>query len=325
MKATLWLWSLVTTLVYVSQQVSAESYTDTRILQPQDNSLVAPAKRTKASLSIVNPLDVLRQRIILEMARRRMQENSMQVARNKAILREIGKRSRDEFPQEETPLHFGSQDHFYYGKLPFLRRYSHAPDRQLGGILEYDMDPTENRKSAGTSSSNSINSRDRNDSDSATSEAGKQINDRKEISSSGRSSSSSGSSSGGVLTLAAEQRQLEREQQEAQQEANKILHSVAIVGPQEMRFSDERVMLPNGVGGNNDEDDDDGGNGDNGVDEGDEYFQGSNFPSGREQNQHQQQQQQQQQQQPLQQKDDRLKSDDYRLRYLYRIQGKYFG
>lgn len=36
-------------------------------------------KRTKPSLSIVNPLDVLRQRLLLEIARRQMRENSKQV------------------------------------------------------------------------------------------------------------------------------------------------------------------------------------------------------------------------------------------------------
>ena len=44
----------------------------------QENSLLS-LKRTKPSLSIVNPLDVLRQRIILEMARRQMRENTRQV------------------------------------------------------------------------------------------------------------------------------------------------------------------------------------------------------------------------------------------------------
>ncbi|KAL1403686.1 hypothetical protein pipiens_019256, partial [Culex pipiens pipiens] len=33
MKATLWLWSLVTVLACVSQRVSAGPYTDTRIVQ----------------------------------------------------------------------------------------------------------------------------------------------------------------------------------------------------------------------------------------------------------------------------------------------------
>lgn len=37
------------------------------------------AKRNKPSLSIVNPLDVLRQRLLLEIARRQMKENTRQV------------------------------------------------------------------------------------------------------------------------------------------------------------------------------------------------------------------------------------------------------
>lgn len=36
-------------------------------------------KRSKPSLSIVNPLDVLRQRLMLEIARRHMRENTKQV------------------------------------------------------------------------------------------------------------------------------------------------------------------------------------------------------------------------------------------------------
>lgn len=39
-----------------------------------------PAKRSKPSLSIVNPLDVLRQRLLLEMARRQMRETFEQVS-----------------------------------------------------------------------------------------------------------------------------------------------------------------------------------------------------------------------------------------------------
>lgn len=46
----------------------------------QDNFLTE--KRTKPSLSIVNPLDILRQRLILEMARRQMRENTKQVNNN---------------------------------------------------------------------------------------------------------------------------------------------------------------------------------------------------------------------------------------------------
>lgn len=48
---------------------------------PQENMLTE-MKRTKPSLSIVNPLDVLRQRLLLEIARRQMRENSKQVRRD---------------------------------------------------------------------------------------------------------------------------------------------------------------------------------------------------------------------------------------------------
>lgn len=43
------------------------------------------SKRNKPSLSIVNPLDVLRQRLLLEIARRQMKENSRQVSFTKDI------------------------------------------------------------------------------------------------------------------------------------------------------------------------------------------------------------------------------------------------
>ncbi|KAH8315091.1 uncharacterized protein Dh44 [Drosophila kikkawai] len=64
-------------------------YTDARNIQ--DDFLLA-AKRNKPSLSIVNPLDVLRQRLLLEIARRQMKENSRQVELNRAILKNVGKR-----------------------------------------------------------------------------------------------------------------------------------------------------------------------------------------------------------------------------------------
>ncbi|KAH8288425.1 hypothetical protein KR054_002630 [Drosophila jambulina] len=64
-------------------------YTDARNMQ--DDFLLA-TKRNKPSLSIVNPLDVLRQRLLLEIARRQMKENSRQVELNRAILKNVGKR-----------------------------------------------------------------------------------------------------------------------------------------------------------------------------------------------------------------------------------------
>ncbi|KAI8045909.1 uncharacterized protein LOC128264801 [Drosophila gunungcola] len=63
-------------------------YPDAR--NSQDDFLLA--KRNKPSLSIVNPLDVLRQRLLLEIARRQMKENSRQVELNRAILKNVGKR-----------------------------------------------------------------------------------------------------------------------------------------------------------------------------------------------------------------------------------------
>ncbi|XP_058129826.1 uncharacterized protein LOC131284258 [Anopheles ziemanni] len=120
MKATLWLWSAVTALVCASLQVSALPYSDSRVIQ--ENSLLS-LKRTKPSLSIVNPLDVLRQRIILEMARRQMRENTRQVELNKALLREIGKRSSNFYDRPEDAL-----DYAYYDRKPYNHRVAPEPE-----------------------------------------------------------------------------------------------------------------------------------------------------------------------------------------------------
>uniref|UniRef100_A0A1B6BYX5 Corticotropin-releasing factor domain-containing protein n=1 Tax=Clastoptera arizonana TaxID=38151 RepID=A0A1B6BYX5_9HEMI len=57
------------------------------------------AKRTGLgggpSLSIVNPLDVLRQRLLLEIARRRMRQSEEKIQANREWLKTIGKRSAD--------------------------------------------------------------------------------------------------------------------------------------------------------------------------------------------------------------------------------------
>ncbi|XP_054273468.1 diuretic hormone 45 isoform X2 [Macrosteles quadrilineatus] len=45
------------------------------------------------SLSIVNPLDVLRQRLLLEIARRRMRQSEEKIQANREWLKSIGKRS----------------------------------------------------------------------------------------------------------------------------------------------------------------------------------------------------------------------------------------
>ncbi|XP_058840594.1 uncharacterized protein LOC131696080 isoform X1 [Topomyia yanbarensis] len=288
MKATLWLWSLVTTLLYLSQQISAEPYTDLRILQPQDNSLVGPAKRTKPSLSIVNPLDVLRQRIILEMARRQMRENTRQVERNKVLLREIGKRSHREFPptEEESTLRTGQ---VRLNSLPFQRRYGPSPERRLDSE-DYELEEPTERK---TTIINRENNRSRNREGTAD------FNEHKPISSTGLSTSNDGS---GVLTFAQEQRQLG--QRLGQQDAENALNRES-VHPQELRFStDDRLLqLPDRIV--NEQRDDD------------EYFDsGNNLLKQTEQSQSQRQRHQ---------PNDKLKSDDYRLSYLFNVQDKFFG
>ncbi|XP_037082819.1 uncharacterized protein LOC119103400 [Pollicipes pollicipes] len=45
------------------------------------------------SLSIINPLDVLRRRVMLEMLRRRIRKNRLQISKNSDILARKGKRS----------------------------------------------------------------------------------------------------------------------------------------------------------------------------------------------------------------------------------------
>ncbi|GBM71334.1 hypothetical protein AVEN_62053-1 [Araneus ventricosus] len=52
------------------------------------------AKRRKGpTLSVVNPLEILRQRLMLDLARRRIHENQQQIVANAQLLENIGKRS----------------------------------------------------------------------------------------------------------------------------------------------------------------------------------------------------------------------------------------
>ncbi|XP_075235908.1 corticotropin-releasing diuretic hormone 44 isoform X2 [Lycorma delicatula] len=66
------------------------------LTEPENEFLSAKRlqKRTSGpSLSIVNPLDVLRQRLLLEIARRRMRQSEDQIIANREWLKTIGKRS----------------------------------------------------------------------------------------------------------------------------------------------------------------------------------------------------------------------------------------
>ncbi|XP_046805346.1 probable serine/threonine-protein kinase dyrk1 [Lucilia cuprina] len=102
MKAATWLCPVLTLLcatklVYTAQRGSYGGYP----LDDMDSQLLQNdyfrSKRNKPSLSIVNPLDVLRQRLLLEIARRQMKENSRQVELNRAILKNVGKRMANKY------------------------------------------------------------------------------------------------------------------------------------------------------------------------------------------------------------------------------------
>ncbi|KAJ6635004.1 Diuretic hormone [Pseudolycoriella hygida] len=98
MIATIWLFSLLSTTMLREIECMYESpvieyeVSDPFLSVEDMGDSVQMEKRTKPSLSIVNPLDVLRQRLMLEIARRQMRENSKQVELNRAILKNVGKR-----------------------------------------------------------------------------------------------------------------------------------------------------------------------------------------------------------------------------------------
>ncbi|KAM7361068.1 corticotropin-releasing diuretic hormone 44 [Cochliomyia hominivorax] len=132
MKATTWLCPVLTLLcatnvVYTAQRGSYGGYP----LDDMDSQLLQNdyfrSKRNKPSLSIVNPLDVLRQRLLLEIARRQMKENSRQVELNRAILKNVGKRMANKYP---TPLAAALYD------------AQQRRQQQLQQPYEYDLIPT---------------------------------------------------------------------------------------------------------------------------------------------------------------------------------------
>lgn len=81
----------------VSDLIGSDADESSRMVfdDEEDNDLanLPKDKRESHSLSIVNPLDVLRQRLMLEMARRKMQENQERIRANDVILKSLGKRS----------------------------------------------------------------------------------------------------------------------------------------------------------------------------------------------------------------------------------------
>ncbi|CAG2165585.1 unnamed protein product [Oppiella nova] len=79
-------------------------------------------------LSIVNPLDVLRQRLLLELARRKMKENQDQIQANAEILKKIGKRSVPLIPTTRQSIFTTNSIHRKYlsdTNKPLLDSNSH--------------------------------------------------------------------------------------------------------------------------------------------------------------------------------------------------------
>lgn len=70
-------------------------------------------KRTKriGSLSIVNSLDVLRQRVLLELARRKALQDQRQIDANRRFLETIGKRSAPEYEPDSARIMTNSRDY----------------------------------------------------------------------------------------------------------------------------------------------------------------------------------------------------------------------
>jgi hypothetical protein len=61
--------------------------------EDEDDGAGLRGKRSGASLSIVEPIDVLRNRVLMQMARQRFQkQNENQVIANKMFLQAVGKR-----------------------------------------------------------------------------------------------------------------------------------------------------------------------------------------------------------------------------------------
>ncbi|XP_054745633.1 uncharacterized protein LOC129250003 [Anastrepha obliqua] len=103
-------------------------YADTKLIQ-NDYLL---EKRNKPSLSIVNPLDVLRKRLLLEMARRQMKENTRQVELNRAILKNVGKRMLPAQAQQQQ-----QQLEYLLNRTPYHQpTYSYNTPLQLQQLLQ---------------------------------------------------------------------------------------------------------------------------------------------------------------------------------------------
>lgn len=69
-----------------------------------DRGLNVVRNKRLGSLSIVNSLDVLRERVMLELARRKAEQNQRQIAENRLFLENVGKRSIPDYVGMYSPL-----------------------------------------------------------------------------------------------------------------------------------------------------------------------------------------------------------------------------
>ncbi|KFM70959.1 Diuretic hormone 45, partial [Stegodyphus mimosarum] len=73
---------------------SAASFNEVSLVDIPMSHMSPLVKRRKGpTLSVVNPLEILRQRLMLDLAQRRIHENQQQIVANAQLLENIGKRS----------------------------------------------------------------------------------------------------------------------------------------------------------------------------------------------------------------------------------------
>lgn len=71
---------------------------------PRGQRSQAMKRRKGPTLSVVNPLEILRQRLMLDLARRKIHENQQQIVANAQFLENIGKRSTSTNLRQRTDM-----------------------------------------------------------------------------------------------------------------------------------------------------------------------------------------------------------------------------
>ncbi|KAL4132085.1 hypothetical protein QTP88_009300 [Uroleucon formosanum] len=81
-----------------------KNFFDMASIEKRNGAMQGESPRSRPSLSIVNSLDVLRQKLMYEVARRHVDENQKVLSQNHQILKNLGKRSL--FPFIEVPRRY---------------------------------------------------------------------------------------------------------------------------------------------------------------------------------------------------------------------------